>query len=299
MPEFIHLLKEKVNEVQHVTVDEEILLKFSREDDFNKLGFDLLKEAGSYLIIASCLMPETKYWNRDQAIIGGNAVRLYKLIAAFLDQVSQRKEEVSFVMMRLIFETIINISYLIKNSSKQLFDSYVFYSLQNDKKLYDKIIQNIANRGGEKLPIEERMLISIQRTFNKSGVRIEDFNEIRIKDWGDKNIFSKAEDVGLNDLYSAFFKNGSNSIHGNWADLLSYHLSHTELGFEPKFEWKNPRPQTLFAISRLVSEIIIKYFIYIGDAQAIKFIDNAMHNLMDRIMMSDKAHEDFLQKNSS
>lgn len=296
MSEFIHLLKNHVDEIQKIKVDQETFLKFSCEDDFNKLSFDLLKEASSYLIIASCLMPEEGYWNRDQAIVGGNAVRLYKLIVAFLDQVSQKKEEVSLAMMRLIYEAIVNLTYLIENASKKLFDSYVLYSLQNDKKLYDTINQNIENRGGDKLPIEKRMLTSIKRMFDKSEIEIEDFNETKIRNWGDKNLFDRAVDVKLDDLYSAFFKNGSNSIHGNWVDILRYHINHSELGFEPELTWKRPKPQVSFAISLLVSEVVTKYFDYIGNVQATEFIKNMMDNLMKRISISDQAHEEFLQK---
>jgi hypothetical protein len=172
------MLKEYIEKINKAEINPEILSKLSCNDDFNKLSFDLLKEVGSYLIIGSSIMPKEELLNRDQAIIVGNAVRLYKLISLFLDQKSKKREEVLVIIARLVFESIVNLSYLITNHSKELFDSYVIYSLQNDKKLYDKIYENIKNRDEERiLRIEDRMLKSIKRNFDKSEVRIEDYDE--------------------------------------------------------------------------------------------------------------------------
>jgi hypothetical protein len=91
-------------------------------------------------------------------------VRLYKLLHGLLDQLCQRRGELSLLFMRLIFEELINIQFLIKEFSSHLVDSYVGVSLRHERKLRDEVARNIADRGGIILPIEDRMFKSIDRT---------------------------------------------------------------------------------------------------------------------------------------
>jgi hypothetical protein len=71
------------------------------------------------------------------------------------------------------------------------------------------------------------------------------------KNWGGKNLFDRATAVGLGTAYLAGVGGGSHSIHGNWMDLLEYHLDDVDDGFEPQLEWRRPRPQVCIAIAFL------------------------------------------------
>ena len=64
---------------------------------------DCVIEAGSYVCIAANILGADKKWTRDQAAIGGNVVRLYKLFSAVLDQTVQNRRETSFILSRLAF----------------------------------------------------------------------------------------------------------------------------------------------------------------------------------------------------
>lgn len=160
-------LEKELNDIESVHVVPDKLTAFTSEEDFTELAVNLLVEAGSYVCVAASVLPGgTKCWSRNEAIIGGNVVRLFKLISALLDQTCQRRRETTFIFSRLAFETIVNITYLIRCASPELFDSYVRYSLRHEKKLHDLIHENIKARGGEELPIERRMLNSIERAAN-------------------------------------------------------------------------------------------------------------------------------------
>jgi hypothetical protein len=168
-------LESQIANITAVKVTAERLAGFSSEEDFTGLAVDLLVEVGSFVCVAACILPgDTKRWDRDQAIVAGNLVRLYKLISALSDQTCQRRRETMFVFARLVFETIVNVRYLIEFSSPALFASYIRYSLRHEKRLYDRINTNIAARGGEILPIERRMLASIERTVITSGLSLSD-----------------------------------------------------------------------------------------------------------------------------
>lgn len=107
--------------------------QFTLEEDFVGLSIDLLIEAGSFVCVAANLYPLGKTWNRDEAILGGHFVRLYKLISAILDQTCQYRREIIMIHTRLAFECIINLRYLINHTSEELFDSYIKYSLKQEK----------------------------------------------------------------------------------------------------------------------------------------------------------------------
>ena len=144
---------------------------FASEDDFNGLAVELLIEVGSLICVAGNLLPaNTRRWDRNQAVLGGHLVRLYKLIGALLDQICQRRREITFIIARLAFECIVNIRFLIKFGDAATYDSYVRYSLRQERRLYDRISKEIEERHGEKMPVEERMLASIDRAVKASDL---------------------------------------------------------------------------------------------------------------------------------
>ena len=57
------------------------LESYKREGYFVEVSIDLLIEAGSYITLLVNLYDDNKLiWNEDQAVIGGNLVRLYKCL---------------------------------------------------------------------------------------------------------------------------------------------------------------------------------------------------------------------------
>jgi hypothetical protein len=131
--------------IDRVDVDPEILATFKRETDFTSLSVSLLREVASYVCVAACTLGESKTWDRDKAAIGGNMVRLYKLSHAYLDQACQYRGEISLIIGRLLFETVVNIKYLIANFSKDLIDAYIKQSLRQERLLRDTIQSNIES----------------------------------------------------------------------------------------------------------------------------------------------------------
>ena len=75
-----------------------------------------------------------------------------------------------WVLLRLASECVVNFGYLLLNNSEDVVRSYLHQSLQHERQLKQVLEGNIAAGGGECLPIEERMLASIARTFEKTQV---------------------------------------------------------------------------------------------------------------------------------
>lgn len=271
---------------------------FTSEDDFNGLAVELLIEVGSFICVAGNLLPaKTRRWDRNQAVLGGHLVRLYKLISALLDQICQHRREITFIIARLTFECIVNILFLIKFDDEATYDSYIRYSLRQEKRLYDRIRKEIGERRGETLPVEERMLGSIDKAVKASGLNIEDLSPSRPRDWADKNLYERANTVGLGGTYIGTFGGPSSSVHGNWMDLLEFQLEtdHDEGNFSPDFEWHNPRPQIGQTVAFLAVEAVREYFAHVGEGP-VEFMEERFTELSNRIRQAMRAHEAFLNR---
>tara|TARA_R110000851_G_scaffold189677_2_gene339940 strand:+ start:8802 stop:9677 length:876 start_codon:yes stop_codon:yes gene_type:complete len=286
-------------DIEKTELDFETIARFDTESDFTGLSVSLLIETGSYVCIAaSILSGHAKSWNSDEAVIGGHFVRLYKLISALLDQTCQHRREISFMLARMAFECIVNVKFILKNYSPELLFSYKAYSLKHEKKLMGRINESIQKRGGDILPIEERMLKSIDRSFKVSGVNPSDVKGKELRNWGGMNVYEKADDVGLGDVYLAAFGGPSHGIHGNWQDLLEYHLESDENGFfSPNLDWHKPRPQYLNAVALHAAETAKNYFQWLGFSEIDHLIDS-LNELQERVAFLDSAHEQWLHQHA-
>ena len=257
--------------IEAVPIDPEEIRKFVGEDQFMELSVRLLVETASYVRIAACTLGSSSSWDRDHAAVGGNMVRLYKLLHGLLDQLCQRRGELSLLFMRLVFEALINIQFLIKEFSPQLIDSYIGVSLRHERKLRDTVASNIADRAGIILPIEDRMFKSIDRTARMAGVSLSEMDLKGSRDWGGKNIYEKAKTVGLEHVYLAAIGGGSNSIHGNWQDISGHHLKwdDTTGRFTPNTDWAQPRPQVPLGLGRIIIETLAVYFPFMAGEAAL------------------------------
>jgi hypothetical protein len=100
---------QEVPEVERVKLDLAEIKAFASEDEFVALAVSLMVEVARYACIAANTVGTSTTWDRDHAAVGGNMVRLYKLVDAFLDQTCKRQGEISFIFARLIFETSVNV----------------------------------------------------------------------------------------------------------------------------------------------------------------------------------------------
>ncbi|GAA3854000.1 DUF5677 domain-containing protein [[Pseudomonas] carboxydohydrogena] len=287
----------QIEDIKIADVSDTRLEGFESEDEFNALSVELLIEVGSYICVAGSILPgQTGRWNRNQAILGGHLVRLYKLISALLDQVCQRRREITFIIARLTFECIVNLRFLIRHSKNpEIFDSYVAYSFKQEKRLHNRISENIEKRDGDILPVEKRMLASIARAVNMSEMNLDNLSPSKPKEWGNKNLYQRAEEIGLHKVYLGTFGGPSAAVHGNWMDLLEMHLEsedETE-GFTPSLTWTHPRPQIADTTALLAVDAVKDYFQLLFEEDS-EFFDDRLDDLFHRIHRAMEAHEAFL-----
>ena len=281
-------------------VNVEEIQKFNNEDQFTALAVELFKEVMQITTLLACtyrLDPygNPKKWQRNEAVVGGLMVRISKLQMAFLDQICQNRREIASIIERSLGEGIFNLIYLLKNSSDELFDEYIEYSLKAEKELLNRIRENIGNQGYE-LPIETRMISSIERVFNISCYPFEQVREKKRNPWG-KSIYNRVKDIGMENMYLMFMRLLSHSVHGNWQDLVDNHLEYQDGEFSPKISWGCARPQPIFAESMLSVEANRLYLDKIIEESPDKErLQGLNDDVLIRIRVADELHEQFLSK---
>lgn len=283
--------------ISATTVDAEQLRLTESESDFVGVGVDLLIEAASYQTIAFSVYRDERGWTIDEAIIGGNGVRLHKLIQGYLDQTCQHRRELSEIFSRLIFETATNIVFLIRFGDESVSRSYIDYSLKYERRLRDKILHNIDNRAGVRLPIEDRMLVSIGRLAEASGVDLS-APPLNKRNWADLDLFQKADAIGWGEAYLGIFGGMSGAVHGNWGDIAAHHLERFDgSGFyKPCSDWSSPRPQSLLSLARIVVTVSHEMFAYFGKEPLQEHFAGMLDGIIDRIEVTTTLHEGFLAR---
>jgi hypothetical protein len=122
---------------------------------------------------------------------------------------------------RSIAESAIKIEWLCHKNSDDSFRRYVADGIKNDLKLRQHIDDNIASRNGTRYPIETRMLGSIQRTIDLSGLSEQEVLSMKkIPDFS-----AMCRDLNFDDLiYTVLQRMGSHAVHGTWTDLVANYL---------------------------------------------------------------------------
>lgn len=242
------LLEIKDFNLEKTKVDLQELKNFQSQEQFVAIGRELLKEAGRITGLLAFAHPldtinRPRKWTRNEAILSGLMVRLTKLQLGIIDATEKQRMEISHILFRCLAETTINLKYLLVKGkeSKDIYEEYMRYSLQEEQRLLDVISSNVQGRG-EELPIEKQMRKSILRSFQDSGSTPGNAMKTKQKGWHG-NLFDRARAIGMEDAYLGIFGLPSHVVHGNWQDLLMYHIDRDGDQFSPRGGWAAPQPE--------------------------------------------------------
>ncbi|MCF8241462.1 MAG: DUF5677 domain-containing protein [Melioribacteraceae bacterium] len=275
-----------------IEINEDEIKSFKNESQFSKLAFEIIRETAIYTSEIATIKKRKEGWTRNEAILGAHLVRLSKLLSIVLDQASKNHQEILNILSRLIYETLLNIMFLLHQNNDEIFESFVKYSLRNDKRLWNRIEDNIQTRG-EELPIERRMKESILYNFEQAEITIKEVDEKMKAPWGDKSTYKRAEDLGIEKMHLHMFSGQSHAIHGNWNDLIFYHLKRNGNYFEPDFNWSKVRPQGMLSQSLFTTNALKQYVLFL-EIPIENEVINRLENLEKRISTVDALHEKFL-----
>lgn len=275
------------------------LKKTNNVGDFIYAGVELLKELAQYVSIISCIMRvtdkgEPRGLTRNEAILVGLLIRCTKLLSGYLNATCDNRMEISNVLLRSIVETMVNLKYLLTFSSNQLFDDFVLYSLKTESKEYKRIEDNIKRRGTE-LPIERRMKKSILNSIEESGVTFDQIDDPRKRSWPTQ-VKERFEKLELAHMYLPLFGIQSHFTHGNWQELLLYHLDYHDGQFFPQPEWNSPAPQQILGVGVIVGKTTEQFLdTFVPNSADKNMLNICLVDCVNRIIQLDRVHEIFLQ----
>lgn len=280
---------------KETSVTDEVIAKCQSEGDFTNLAFELFKEAACLTSVVSCSykteLPTKFPWERNQAICAGLLTRTVKfMLAVGRLYASGDSAEVSLALCRSILESATNVRFLLLKNSQELFDKFVLFSLTPERRLFDEIQINIQARGGTILPIEQRMLESIEKTRAVSNVRLEDA-PTKFTNWGG-DLLQKLQQLKIANRYTPHQRVMSHSVHGDWVDLMFFHLSHEAGQFGPNPDSCPEEPALFLPTSFVVLEAATDYLQhYYPSATDSTLLQKRISDLTDRIKRVVQAHE--------
>lgn len=286
-----------------IQVDPAEAERWDSEDSFIDRGIDLFREVAKIGAILSCVMPPGPdggmgYWNREQAILGGLLIRLSKLQHGFMILTSKNLREVARLVFRSLFEAAVNLLYLAERGSPEIYERFIRYSLWTDKQLLARIEANVSSRGYE-LPIEARMVRSIETLFQKSGVEISGINDKDKRSWAG-SIYDRAEAVGYGEMYLAAFSFTSHEVHGNWGDLVEHHLEWSPSGFLPETGFTPARAYEIIGAGLLSADSYERYARRsVGSSRDWEFLADKLATYKERFLLLSNQFECFVIRQRS
>ena len=214
-------------------VNRQVLEQLSHQQ-LMEIAIQLYREAS--LTVQACAQNHApaKLTDRARAISCGLLVRLGKYMLA-VDTLVTHQDSCADVLMainRCMIESAVNVTYLLHVDTPEVYEDFVKKGLGPEREYHDLVRQNIAERGGVMTPMEDRILQSILRVIERSGMKIEDV-PVKHQEWG-VNMREKIKEIGWDGMYVPY-RISSHAVHGSWLDVLMRHLVYSDEGFS--VEW--------------------------------------------------------------
>lgn len=176
-------------------------------------------------------------YNRDEAVVYGLLVRLFKLLCFERRIVCKQLMTTTLAAFfeRMILEGIINIEYFIKCFDERLLNDFRLNSLKAEAFFEKTIREDIAKNAGQSSDWQERLLASIHHTYKKTN---SSYEEVRSKKIKLPSISEKFRTTGNERLYDVSYRTKCHDIHGDWVDLALNYLTFDEetARFSPNFQ---------------------------------------------------------------
>lgn len=273
-------------------LDEDELRDQPSHDKFMFASVELFKELGIITtLIASSSERDDRGFERNDAIRRGLIVRVAKIANSLLAETVADHGEQQFALTRQLLETGANFLYLLAGDADR-YNAFVADSLIAERDLGRLIQANIKARGGSALPIEERMLRSIESTAKGASMDLDSLPPRGKSGW--PNAFERLRQVGLRDLY-VLFRMGSVAVHGGWSDLYLHHLEDQGDGRFLPHDMTPARPEPLTSMGILIIVVLTEY-LAAEPAALRETFQPRVDDLRSRIQRLDEAHEAFVQR---
>lgn len=224
----------------------------------------------------------------EEPVLLGHLARLVKVYDTLVFLVAENRADMAFIMARMLFDTTINMLYLLEFGSAEMYERFVRAGLAYERRAYDQIE---SFQQGEPTALEVRMRESIRRSADRDGFNIEDIG------WDERHwegsLRDRAERLGRLPAYEVTFRIQSYAVHGTWPDLRGNHLTRESSVWQPNGSYRDSRPQLLDAPSVVVLDVCRHYLAHLGSDELFSRIDE----VQNWFIAMRNAHEAFIEAN--
>jgi hypothetical protein len=259
---------------------------------------DLVEAANAvrqYLVLVAGLWPTRPLDRLLRGVLVGHMVRVFKLYDSLIMLVVEHRGEIAPILLRALIDTVINLRHLLTHPSDKEVKKYIEASLAYEKKLMEEIQSRMQQRP-KPLPIELRMLGSIEETFRRVGV---DPASIAAREWRGASTFQKARDAGLEVFYEFGFRPASHQVHGTWHDLEFYQLEEKNGEYRPETRFSRPRPQVVEMVSVACLETSIAYLDFVVPGSEADEMKDGLQELREWFVEMSHRHERWSRRRTS
>ncbi len=221
---------------KYPTFSDELIEQCKQSRDFRPILYEWYKYVGGFCNTISCISPDSPAIQNvppvHYAVLIGLLNRCSRLMLANVRLSSTRKYgETTILIDRSISEAAIKVQWLCSKNDTDIFIRYLADGLKKDLILKAQITENIQNRNGIILVIEQRMLDSIQNCINLSGLSEQAVNNAKkLPDFA-----SMCNDLEYGDVfYTSIQRMGSHAVHGTWSELVFHYLKYDDERFCPR-----------------------------------------------------------------
>ncbi len=273
---------------------EELWEQCRKDGDFMPIFFELYQEVGLLCNTAASLLRESPAFRAvppaHYAALTGMLNRCSRLMLANVHLTADGLFGETLVLIsRCIMESTIKVRWLCLKDSVESFERYLADGLKKDIELKDIIETNVREREGKRLPIEERMLNSVNRCVRLSGM-----SESQIRDAKKlPDLRSMQQDLKLPKGYYLVTQSlASHPVHGTWTDLVLNYLEEGSDGnLQPRDHDCPPSPTQFVMTSCVVLQSVESFLRYVFPRRkdAEPFLE-VMDSIRDQLWKANNEH---------
>ncbi len=260
--------------------------------DFMTLGIEAMNRC-FYLMRVGVSLAKTKNesmngFSKNKAIIVGHMVRLCKLYDGYCLHICKRQLELAGIFQRLIIETEIRMSYLIKKGTKVSFDSYILASYRSEK----ETIADLNKKGQERelSLIEKRIRSTILKRLKEDKISQQKLLKNKVWNTDGKDTRAMLRALDREYEYSYLFGTSSRWVHGNWLELRLYHLNRIDKYWQPNLSYGQPDTRLVIPITVLCLRVLLRYIKW-AKSDPDEIISLLGKKIIEAITIIDEEHE--------
>lgn len=240
------------------------LSEFSKtEIKLNEFVIKFSKDLGELIdLLSRVINHEThpNYYNLNESTIVGSITRIVKFYQEYIKFQELNKQEIQSLFMRPMYESFIITKYLIKNGTESQ-ENFRLVSYRARYQNFKKLIE----LDDKEHPIIKRQLLKLESKLNIDGFTIEDLKIENSKQYNKKwKLDGKSfreinKEVDNDDLYSFIYGVGSDAVHGNWQEIIDFHLTRKENGYFGFLNYEKCDCRVIVPMNSIVIESLLEF----------------------------------------